>query len=288
MDIQTLRVFLGLCRNLHFAKTSEEFHISASALSRLVQRLESTVGHPLFIRDNRSVKLTEQGRLLRQYALETVANWQQLQTEMNQTELGLSGTLTLFASVTASQSILPNVLTRFRQEFPNIHIQLETGYAVNALQRLGEGCDVVVAALSMQEEPLFEKKIVTSTPVIAISSNSVDVAPDPIDWSAVPVILPSYGSVRDKLDSWYASQGFKPNVYTEVAGNEAILSLVALGCGVGFVPRLVLENSALVDRIKVLEGGPSLEAFHVGFCTRKKDLEKSSIISAFWSAIQTG
>lgn len=52
-----------------------------------------------------------------------------------------------------------------------------------------------------------------------------------------------------------------PSVYTEIYGHEAILSLVALGCGVGAVPRLVLESSALRDRIVELPVRPRLATF---------------------------
>jgi len=260
--------------------------MSPSALSRLVQRLEASAGCPLLIRDNRSVELTEQGQQLRAYASEVVAGWDELKRNMQPADEQLSGSLRLFASVTASQSILPNVLSRFRENYPDIHIQLETGYAIDALQRLSEGADVVVAALSVDDDASLLKKIVTSTPIVGVAScamaSSLGDAPD---WGGVPLVLPGFGQVRDKVDAWVRNEGFKPDIYSEVDGNEAILSLVALGCGVGFVPQLVWENSSLRDRIQVVATGPFGE-FHVGFCTRPRQLEKSAIIRAFWSSIE--
>ena len=259
--------------------------MSPSALSRLVQRLEASVGHPLLIRDNRSVELTEQGRQLRTYAVDVVAGWDELKRNMQASDTQLSGSLTLFASVTASQSILPMVLSQFRLDYPDIHIQLETGYAIDALQQLNEGADVVVAALSQDNEPNLVKKIVTSTPIVGVAAQEVArTLGDPPNWGGVPLVLPGFGQVRDKIDAWVRTEGFKPDIYSEVDGNEAILSLVALGCGVGFVPRLVWENSSLKDQISVVASGLFGE-FHVGFCTRSKQLDKSAIISAFWSSI---
>tara|TARA_R110002072_G_scaffold56097_12_gene145617 strand:- start:6095 stop:6967 length:873 start_codon:yes stop_codon:yes gene_type:complete len=285
MDIQALRVFLGLCRHLHFGKTSAEFHLSPSALSRLIQRLEASAGYPLLLRDNRSVQLTEQGQQLRAYAMEVVAGWDELKREMQEANAQLKGRLTLFASVTASMSILPNVLSRFRMDYPDIHIQLETGYAIDALQRLNEGADVVVASVSMDDDPTLIKKVVTSTPIVAVATREVaDLLGEPPNWGGIPMVLPGFGQVRDKIDSWVRSEGVVPEVYSEVDGNEAILSLVALGCGIGFVPQLVWENSSLKDRVEVVASGPFGE-FHVGFCTRPRQLEKSAIIRAFWSSI---
>ena len=73
------------------------------------------VGHRLINRDNRSVSLTVQGEIFREFAMDTVTRYERLQVELGISERRLSGKLTLFASVTASQSILPNVLARFRE-----------------------------------------------------------------------------------------------------------------------------------------------------------------------------
>ena len=57
---------------------------------------------------------------------------------------------------------------------------------------------------------------------------------------------------------WFAEHGIRPNVYASVGGNEAIVSMVALGCGVGFVPQVVLDHSGMagsVSRILVEDIG---------------------------------
>lgn len=293
MDIQQLRLFNALCRHLHFGNAGVECHMSPSAVSRNIQRLEETMGHKLLLRDNRSVSLTDQGVIFHRYATDVLSRWDALKLELGQTAGELTGRLTLFASVTASQTILPNVLTRFRLDYPGIHIQLETGYAVNALKKLFEGCDVVVAALPPEEDGQLIRQIITSIPIQAVApraqggaDNSVDeLLRGDIDWAQVPLIVPTTGQVRDNINSWFTRQDIRPNIYSEVSGNEAILSLVALGCGVGFVPKLVVKGSPLADRVRVVESGPSLSDFKVGFCTRRSSLASSGIIRAFWQSI---
>ena len=83
-------------------------------------------------------------------------------------------------------------------------------------------------------------------------------------------MLPSTGQVRENINVWLGNHSISPNVYAAVPGNEAILSLVALGCGVGFVQELGIKDSPLADQVEVLEDGPDLENFHVGLCTRRK------------------
>ena len=139
MDYDALRLFLHLGRTLHFTRTSRECNISLSALSRTVQRLEAEVGQPLFLRDRRSVALTPAGELFREYAADALGRLQQLRQRLQGASEQLTGTIRIFASVTAVQSFLPRILTSFRRTHPEIHIELETGYALDALARLEQG-----------------------------------------------------------------------------------------------------------------------------------------------------
>ena len=55
-------------------------------------------------------------------------------------------------------------------------------------------------------------------------------------------MLPAHGLARAYADDWLDRRAITPNLYAEIEGHEAILALVALGCGVGVVPQLVLEK----------------------------------------------
>ena len=59
------------------------------------------------------------------------------------------------------------------------------------------------------------------------------------------------------------------NIYADVSGNEAIIAMVSLGCGIGVVPELVLDQSPLKDSVQVLEIRPELKPYQVGFCLNK-------------------
>lgn len=83
MDIRELRLFLHLAESCHFGKTAAAMYISPSTLSRQIQRLEESLGHPLFLRDNRTVQLTAAGEQLKKFAQETVLQYQQLQHALN-------------------------------------------------------------------------------------------------------------------------------------------------------------------------------------------------------------
>ena len=78
MDLRDLKTFLHLAESRHFGRSARAMHVSPSTLSRQIQRLEEDLGQPLFVRDNRTVTLTEAGEELRVFAQQTLLQYQQL------------------------------------------------------------------------------------------------------------------------------------------------------------------------------------------------------------------
>jgi LysR family positive regulator for ilvC len=195
----------------------------------------------------------------------------------------------MYCTVTAAQSIVPDLLGRLRRAHPGIRIELRTGYAADAIEQLrGGDIDASIAALPEHLPIGIVSRELTRTPVVFVAP-TVDgpvrdlVTRRRIDWTAVPLVLPAHGLARDYVDDWLERRNVMPNVYAEIEGHEAILALVALGCGVGIVPKLVLEKSALRHRITELTVKPALPAFHIALCVRQRSLT-NPIIHALWDS----
>ena len=99
------------------------------------------------------------------------------------------------------------------------------------------------------------------------------------------MILSESGISRRRVDRWFSDMGIQPNIYAQVAGNEAIVSMVSLGFGVGVVPRIVLDNSPLAKKVHVLKVEPELTAYDVGLFALEKKL-RNPVIEAFWAQIR--
>jgi len=127
MDQRVLQHFLNLADSLHFGRAAEASHISPSALSRSIQRLEDEVGAPLFERNNRSVSLTGAGRLFLDYARGAMDDWETIRNNLMAASGELRGEVSMFCSVTASYSFLFDILDRFRRDHPRVEIKLHTG-----------------------------------------------------------------------------------------------------------------------------------------------------------------
>ena len=285
MDIRNLELFCHLAGTLHFARTSLACHITPSALTRVIQRLEAEVGQPLFIRDNRSVELTHAGMAFKQYAEDVLLRWENLRDELS-VEAELSGELSLYCSVTAAYSILPDLITRYRQNHPRVQLKLATGDAAQALAKLSSRqVDACIAARPPRMPRGHYFLELARSPLVFIAPKAypatVQMKGDRVDWEGTPLIVADRGLSREQLDHWFAGQGKVPHIYSQVSGHEAIIALVNLGCGVGFIPRLVLEKSPLRDRVRILAEPPGTVPFEIGLCTLERGMANPRV-KAMW------
>lgn len=285
MDIRSLKLFRHLAGTLHFARTSKACYITPSALTRMIQRLESQLGEALFVRDSRQVELTPAGLEFKKYADDVLQRWELLQGQLS-SDRTLKGELALYCSVTAAYGVLPDLLEPYREQHPDVRIHLETGDPAKALSKLtNQDADAVIAALpdSLSKDLVF--RTLKETPLVFIAPKS---CPDvvvrkgrDIDWEKTPMIIPDHGLSRDRIDRWFAKENFIPHIYSQVAGNEAIMVMVSLGCGIGLVPKMVLNKSPVLDQVVVLDRTPALPPFVIGLCTRKKNLGNPKV-DALW------
>ncbi|MGB0733357.1 MAG: HTH-type transcriptional activator IlvY [Pontibacterium sp.] len=289
MDIRALTLFLNLADTLHFGRASELSHISPSALSRAIKQLEESVGVALFERNNRTVVLTYEGEKFRDYARDTVMQWGVIRDELMEESGELHGELSVYCSVTASYSFLYDILSEFRLNHPAVEIKLHTGDPDLALSRVVSGAeDISIAAKPETLPGGVSFKPIAETPLQFIAPKNADAIDQQIaasDWANTPMILPETGMGRQRVEAWFAAQGMQPTIYAQVAGNEAIVSMVSLGFGVGVVPRIVLDNSPLAASVEIINTEPALEPYEVGLFTLNKKL-KSPLTRAFWSLLK--
>ncbi len=284
MDNRSLQLFLHLCETLHFGRTSQAMHISPSALTRNIQQLEESLGTNLFERDNRSVKLTKEGQLFQQYAKESLGLWHGFKQSLMEETQELQGELSIYCSVTASYSFLHTILSEFRKAHPKIGITLHTGDSEDAIHHISEDEDDLAIGARPDKLPskLDFKRIATSPLVMIAPLN----ATQNNIWEKSPLIVAEKGLVRKRVDAWFQQKNIKPSIYAQVSGNEAIVSMVSLGFGIGVIPKIVLDNSPLAKQVQLITHNPQLAPIDVGLFAQKKRLQ-NPIVRALWDSFLT-
>jgi LysR family positive regulator for ilvC len=281
MDIQALETFIQTAELLHFGRASRARNLSPSALTRTIQRMEEEIGQPLFLRDNRSVALTEAGKRLLIYARKSVQEWSDFQQGLS-VKKSVSGSISLYASITAVYSLLPELLETYRSKFPEVQLGLRTGVAERAIEQVVSGeIDLAVAALPDRKLPLLEFMPLAETPLVFIQPKTPGFPRVGSFQGLEPLVLPQSGTARNRLDVWFRQNGITPNIALEVSGNEALIAMIRLGTGIGVVPKLVLERSPFRNEVSVVREAPKLNPYVVGLCSSKRNLKRPAV-RAMW------
>ena len=278
MDIRSLELFQHLANSLHFSKTAAALFVSPSTLSRSIQRLEEECATTLFVRDNRKVKLTAAGAKLLNFSQHTLSEWKKVKLELSDDHLQLQGELSLFCSVTASQSHLPNLLDNFRHKYPQVEIKLTTGdpaWSANKVMQQEVDASIAIHTPDFPAELKFLP--LDTIPLVLIAPKDSQLTRlEQFEWRQHSFILPETGPSKRIVHHWFAEQGIRPRIYATVAGNEAIVSMVALGCGLGIVPEVVIDNSTIAQKVNriVLD---NIEPYQLGLCCLQKRAAEPAI-----------
>jgi LysR family transcriptional regulator, positive regulator for ilvC len=290
MDSRALSVFISVAETLNFSRSGENLHMSVSAVSRAIARLEDAVGQPLFVRDRRRVELTAAGSEFRDYARRALADWQQLQRKLG-SDGELAGEVSLYCSVTASHTLLAPILAAFRHSHPAVEIMMHTGDQADGVSRVLEGQDDLAVSICPQQLPgrveflpLLDSPLrfcMPAAPCQVRDRVTEELAAPAIDWQSLPLIVPERGTTKDLLDDWLRERGIRPRIYAQVAGHEAIVAMVSLGLGIGFAPQLVIDSSGTGDGVQGVELGGELPSLSIGLVSLRQRLS-SPLVRSLW------
>ena len=245
MEIFQLRYFAAAARIGNFSRAAEACYISQPSLSLQIARLETEVGTALFIRQGRTVILTDAGRTLAEYAeriLLLEAEGRRAVREI----VGLErGRLTIWTLPTPSQHLLPQYLVRFRAQYPQIDISVHESVPARTIAEavVSGQADLGFIHLPCSTLGISLREILTEELVLVVPENHA---------LAQNKQTPSLSELSEELFVWapegdtpehplYAaclSAGFTPKIACVSGSASGMQALVSAGLGIALLPRL--------------------------------------------------
>ena len=151
--LRQLRHFLSLAERCHFSRAAEACRVTQSSLSASIKELETVLGATLFERTKRSVMLTPLGREMVGLAKEVVARLDDLTDVVRAAGAPLAGDLRMGVIPTIGPFLLPRVLPRLRDDYPDLRLYLREEQTGSLLRQLADGAlDLVLMALPYKAE----------------------------------------------------------------------------------------------------------------------------------------
>ncbi|MFN2381902.1 MAG: LysR family transcriptional regulator [Guyparkeria sp.] len=242
LDTQQLLTFFAVAETGSFSAAAVRLHVSQPAVSKRVAQLEDRLGFDLFDRMGQRVVLTYRAERLLPAVQEMQACLEDIVTAAEVSETALSGRLALSLSHYAGLHLLPEVLERFSERYPDVLLDLSFHDSERAIEQvaLGESA-LAYATLPPRLDDRVRTRVLweeTMQPVVA-KRHCPSGRPPALDriGRRLPLILPAEAtSTRMAIDRWLDDRRLLPPAIIEINQLDSIAVLAATGVGWAVLP----------------------------------------------------
>lgn len=266
INLELYRIFYVVAKNNHMTKASEELFISQPAISQAIKKLENQIGGTLFLRSNKGMELTEEGKMLYEHikgALELIDNAENEFTSFKDLS---KGEIKIGCSTTLTKLILLDALKDFHTDYPNINIKIEnnlTSHLINEL-KLGKLDFVIFNESNIKETNLKLQKLkelkqgfIYNPEYFRDEINTFD------NLNNFPLILQKDEANSRKLLNHIALENntlLKPSM--EVVSQELVTEFTNIGLGIGFTAiDLAKKKYPHLKELSINEKIPNMQVF---------------------------
>lgn len=249
MNFNQLLIFHKVAELRHFTRAAEALYISQPAVSKQVQQLEKSLKQALFTLVGQKVYLTDAGKLLYEYADRIFALSAEAESALDEMQRLERGRLLLGASTTIGTYLLPELLGRYKAQYPGIDLVVEIANTEEIQHKLmAHRLEVGLVEGGVTHAELLETVWRQDELVLITSAQAASYAAEELTIHQFlaqrpPFILREQGSgTRSVLEKALHAQGAEPiRPIMELGSTEAIKRVVAAGLGVAFVSEHTIQ-----------------------------------------------
>ena len=252
IDTRRLRTLRAVADHGTVTAAAAALHLTPSAVSQQLVALEHEVGHRLFVRDGRGVRLTAVGKIMLGHTNEVLAQLERAKAEVTAYSDGTAGEVTVACFATAISAVLSPAITSLRAAAPGLQVRVRDAEGDQSLTMLLDGEADVAIAVEYRGGPDVTDRRLYRLPLYAEPFDLV--LPEGHALAAAPLsafgeqtwIGPYPGNpVHDVIAFACEQAGFTPRFAHCSDDFRAVVALVGAGAGVALVPRLALRDMAL-------------------------------------------
>ncbi len=260
LDLWQLEIFCTVAELKSFSRAAEALFLTQPTVTSHIAALEKRIGLKLFDRTTRKVTLTPAGELLYKHAKALLAEHDTALQELARFQGGLVGKLVFGASTIPAHYLLPTVMAKFCQKFPQTQLIMRVSSSGQVIERVVNGELELGVVGAKPEEPDLKVIPLWSDEVVLIvhpehewaNRSFISVS----ELTSQPFVFREEGSgTRKTFEQFIAQQGLSPRnlkIVAEVGSTEAVKQFVAAGGGVGFVSIRAISCETEKEQIKVV------------------------------------
>jgi DNA-binding transcriptional LysR family regulator len=250
--------FLALCKIKSYTKTAKALNITQPAVTQHIKALEEYYGNRLFTYADKTLTLTEHGKLLYQFA-STVASDRDMLAEMLRRNVLSAPPLRFGATLSIGQYIMPDILERLLQKNPDTPVSMLVENTQHLLEKLDRGEIQFALIEGLFDKTAYHSELFSIEPFVGICAKHSPLADRSLSLQELTkesLIVREQGSgTREIFEHLLQKHNLSITSFskiTEIGNMEAIKQLVKRGLGVTFLYLAAARKELAEGDVKVL------------------------------------
>ena len=266
MADRRLKIFHTVARLLNFTKAAEELHMTQPAVTFQIRQLEEQFNTRLFDRTHNKVTLTDVGKQVYSYSERILKLYEEMTRNITEMTGDVSGAVTLGASTTIAEYMLPLLIGEFKNKFPEVMINLRESNTEDIVSMVeNNDIDLGIVEGSVNNKNLVVEVCKMDHLVVIMPNNHMLASEKKLrveDFVSYPFISREHGSGTQEVITNYVEKhgnGEDLNICFELSSPEAIKGAVEAGMGLSIVSRATIIKELKLGTLTAVELRPSLE-----------------------------
>jgi DNA-binding transcriptional LysR family regulator len=255
MDFTALRYFSATAHSRSIRSASERLHVSPSAISRQIAKLEHELRAPIFDRRAQGMKLTPAGEILLAKIDSVMREFSRIKSHIAALQDLQAGNVDVYCFQTAIESFVAPVLNRFHTQYPEVTFNIRMSSTDEAIEALITGSAEVGLVLNAPSRDAITRLEVFRDRMVAAFSAAHPLADRKIvslrELEPFPFALtePSFG-LRRQLDRVFAQHGFEPTAFCVTNSLALVKEVASIGKHCTLLPRFAIEQEQKSGALK--------------------------------------
>ncbi|MBB3210956.1 molybdate transport repressor ModE-like protein [Herbaspirillum sp. Sphag1AN] len=276
LELSDLRLFQHIAEAGSITGGAQRSHLALASASARAKAMEDALGVLLLTRQRHGVQLTDAGRALLHHARTVQRQLEHLRDEMSSYASGLKAHIRLLANTAGASEFLPEALSRFLRDNPDIDIDLEERTSVDIVQRIVDGmADLGIVADSLDTGPLQTLPLRRDDLVVVVARNHVLARRRKINFAEIVdqdfIGMSDNSALQEHLAGHAARLGKRIHTRVRLRSFDGICSMVEQRAGIGIIPVTAALRCQQTMSIKSIPLSDTWAQRRLLICTRNQD-----------------
>ncbi|WP_437887312.1 LysR family transcriptional regulator [Phytobacter sp. V91] len=247
MDIRTLRYFVEVVGQQSFTRAAERLFVTQPTISKMLKNLEDELNCTLLIRDGRKLLLTDTGRVVFERGLAILAEFRQLEAELDDINHLNKGILRLGIPPMVGM-LMAGPISLFRQRYPGVELKISEFGGLTVQQAVTNGeLDLAMTALPVEADsglatlPLFSHPLCVLVPRSGEWRNITAITPEQLAGQPLLIYNEDFALSR-QLSQLFSQHGVKPRIAVRSGQWDFLAAMVQAGVGIAILPEPICQR----------------------------------------------